>query len=181
MSTSRVLVVCHANVARSVAAAYLLTGAVAERGLDVKVASAGTHATEGQHVSLRTESSLANATGTPVALRTHRAHQLTDDDVAQADLVVTMEASQVRALRRAHVGAAGKVATLGYLARELPDGDGALEVRVAAMSLADRTPDDDDDVADPAGGDEAAYDATMAALVELCAQLAARLGGSARL
>ena len=111
---------------------------------------------------------LANATGTPVALRTHRAHQLTDDDVAWADLVVTMEASQVRALRRAHVGAAAQGRDARLLARELPDGPTAPS-RCASRRWPSRTatPDDDDDVEDPAGGDDAAYDATMAALVEL--------------
>ncbi len=176
MSPSRILIVCHANVARSVAAAYLLTGALARRGADVEVATAGTHATEGQHVSSRTETSLATAAGAPVRLSTHRAHQLTDDDVEHADLVVAMEAAQVRAIRRTHASAAGKVATLGLLARELPEDGGALPARVATMALADRDPDDQDDVADPAGGDDAAYDATMAVLSELCAQLARRLG-----
>jgi protein-tyrosine phosphatase len=176
VSPSRVLVVCHANVARSVAAAYLLTGALAERGVDVEVVTAGTHATEGQHVSSRTEASLATALGAPVSLSTHRAHQLADDDVERADLVVAMEAAQVRVLRRTHAGAAGKIATLGLLARELPEGGGALPARVAAMALADRDPDDHDDVTDPAGGDDAAYAATMAVLSELCAQLARRLG-----
>ena len=176
MSPSRVLVVCHANVARSVAAAYLLTAALAEQGIDVDVSTAGTHATEGQHVSARTETSLATVLGAPVRLSAHLAHQLTDDDVERADLVVAMEAAQVRALRRTHARAAGKIATLGLLARKLPEDGGDLPVRVAAMALADRDPDDRDDVADPAGGDEAAYEATMAVLIELCAQLARRLG-----
>lgn len=177
MSAPQVLVVCHANVARSVAAAYLLTVDLAARGVDVEVATAGTHATEGQHVSSRTESSLSSAIGAPVTLSSHRAHQLTDDDVARADLVVAMEAAQVRALRRTCPGAAGKAATLGLLARELPDAGGALPARVASMALEDRDPDDRDDVEDPAGGDDAAYEATMTTLVELCAQLARRLVG----
>jgi protein-tyrosine phosphatase len=175
VSPARILVVCHANVARSVAAAYLLTGDLAARGVDVEIATAGTHATEGQHVSSRTESSLAVTIGSTVALSSHRAHQLTDDDVASADLIVAMEAAQVRTLRRTHHRAAPKAATLGWLARELPEGSGPLGARVAAMHLSDREPDDRDDVVDPAGGDDAAYEATMALLVERCAQLARRL------
>jgi protein-tyrosine phosphatase len=175
VSRAHILVVCHANVARSVAAAYLLTGDLSVRGVDVEVATAGTHATEGQHVSSRTESSLATAIGAPVALHAHRAHQLTDDDVASADLIVAMEAAQVRALRRTHEDAAAKVATLGLLARELPEGSSPLAARVATMQLSAREPDDRDDVVDPAGGDDAVYEATMAVLVERCAQLAARL------
>jgi protein-tyrosine phosphatase len=175
VSPACILVVCHANVARSVAAAYLLTGDLATHGVDVEVTTAGTHATEGQHVSSRTESSLAVAIGANVALSSHRAHQLTDADVARADLIVAMEAAQVRTLRRTHKDAASKAATLGLLARELPDAGGPLAARVAAMQLSDREPDDRDDVADPAGGDDAAYEATMADLVERCAQLAQRL------
>jgi protein-tyrosine phosphatase len=174
LSAARVLVVCHANVARSVAAAYLITAALGDRAAEVEVHSAGTHATEGQHVSARTESALAAVLGAPVGLSQHRARQLTGRDVEGADLVIAMEASQVRALRRGHAQAAGKVATLGLLARELPVG-GDLHARVAAMSLAEREPDDLDDVVDPAGGDDAAYEATMAILAAWCGRLAPRL------
>jgi len=175
VSHARILIICHANVARSVAAAHVLTTAFAEAGAAVDVTSAGTHATEGQHVSARTVTSLASVLAQPVTLSTHRAHQLTADDVEAADLIVAMEAAQVRAVRRTHPGAAEKAGTLGLLARELPEGGRTLDARVAAMSLAACTPDDADDVLDPAGGDDAVYVATMTDLVELCAQLARRI------
>ena len=107
MSAMRLVMVCHANVARSVAAAYLLSDLLSRDGVDAEVASAGTHATEGQPVSPKTLVALSDALGAPVTMSAHRAHQLTDEDVAWAQLIVTMEAAQVRALRRWHPGPRG--------------------------------------------------------------------------
>jgi protein-tyrosine phosphatase len=174
---TRVLVVCHANVARSVVAAHLLDGAVDERGVAIELASAGTHATTGQPISARTSASLAEALGHSVALGAHRARQLTEGDLDDADVIIAMEASQVRAVRRVLPQAAHKVATLALLARELPAVARPIAERVASLGLADREPDDRDDVADPAGGDDAAYAATMVALTELCDELVRRLAG----
>jgi protein-tyrosine-phosphatase len=174
-----VVVVCHANVARSVAAAHLLATALAVDGVDVEIISAGTHATEGQPASPKTLVALSDALGAPVSMSTHRAHQLTDDDVAWADLIVTMEAAQVRALRRWHPEASGKVATLALLAATLPGGPDDLATRVGLMALEDRDPDDGEDVADPAGGDAATYAEMMVTLVASCGELAGRLAGTA--
>jgi protein-tyrosine-phosphatase len=174
---THVLVVCHANVARSVVAAHLLHGAVDERGVAIEVASAGTHATTGQPVSARTSSSLAAALGHPVALGSHRARQLSESDLGDADIIIAMEAAQVRAVRRALPEAACKAATLTLLARELPRDDRPVAERVASLALADREPDAHDDVMDPAGGDDVAYAATTAVLVQLCEALAHRLAG----
>jgi protein-tyrosine-phosphatase len=175
VTATRLLVVCHANVARSVAAAYLLSGAVDERGEVIEVRSAGTHATEGQPVSGRTASALAVALGSGVSLGSHRAHQLGASDLEQADLVVAMEAAQVRAIRRQHPGAAPKVATLAHLARALPSERHPLATRVASMALGECEPDDLDDVVDPAGGDDTDYVRTMRSLMPLCANLTQRL------
>ena len=177
MRPARVLVVCHANVARSVAAAHLLAGAVDERGVEIELSSAGTHATAGQPVSARTTTSLGRALGREVALGAHRAHQLTESDLDETDLVVVMEAAQVRLVRRTYRAAADRTAALTVLARELPCDDRPLAVRVASMALAAREPDDLDDVDDPAGGGDEAYDATMAVLVERCGELARRFAG----
>jgi protein-tyrosine-phosphatase len=140
----------------------------------IELATAGTHATDGQPVSGRTASALAAAIGREVSLSSHRAHQLTDDDLV-ADVVVAMEAAQVRAVRRTHPGAADRLATLALLARELPCDPRSLSARVASMSLAAREPDDRDDVADPAGGGDEQYAATMASLTGLCGELAPRI------
>jgi len=172
-----VLVVCHANVARSVAAAHLLAGAVDERGVAIELATAGTHATEGQPVSARTTTSLSAALGRSVSLGAHRARQLTAEELDGTDLVVAMEAAQVRAVRRTHPTAAERVATLTLLARELPCDGRGLASRVASMSLDAREPDDHDDIVDPAGAGDEVYLATMEALVDRCGEFARRLAG----
>jgi protein-tyrosine-phosphatase len=155
----------------------LLDGAVDERGVPVALRSVGTHATDGQPVSLRTRAALARVLGHTVDLDAHRAKLLDGDDLAWADLVVAMEASQVRALRRTHHESAARLATLTTLAAHLPADPRPLGERVAALQLADRFPVDDEDVADPAGGDDEAYDAAMRALVERCDALRRRLAG----
>ena len=169
--------ICHANVARSVAAAHLLSRAVDEQGAEIDLTTAGTHATVGQPVSSRTTSSLGTLLGEPVDLGTHRSRQVSDDDIRVADLIVTMEASQVRMIRRRHPAAADRVATLTLLARELPKDARSLAVRVASMALARREPDDADDVVDPAGGGDTEYTASMSTLMTLCGELGLRLAG----
>ena len=163
MSPSRVLVVCHANVARSVAAAYLLTGALDERGVDVEVATAGTHATEGQPVSSRTETSLAAAIGAPVSARARTARTSSWTTTSNAPTSSSRWRPPRCARCDARTPAPPARSRPSVCSRaELPEDGGASAARVAAMALADRDPDDQDDVADPAGGDDAAYDATMA-------------------
>lgn len=174
---ARLLVICHANVARSVAAAALLVGSVDERGEPIEVRSAGTHAAEGQPASMRTASSLALAAGRDVALGGHRAHLVGAEDLEWADLVVAMEASQVRWIRRVHPEAGAKTASIATLAEDLPRGAVPLAERVAEMGLSSLEPPDRGDVVDPAGGDESVYRATMATLVALCEQLRGRLHG----
>ena len=174
---AHLVVVCHANVARSVAAAHLLAAAADERALVIEVRTAGTHASDGQPASARTRTALEEVLGHAVALGAHRSHQLDDEDVAWADLIVAMEASQVRFVRRAHPDGASRTATLAALAAGLPLGGRPLSQRVAAMDLAARDDSTADDVADPAGGDEAVYEATMRELVELCGQFMVRLAG----
>ena len=176
-SSAHLVVVCHANVARSVAAAHLLGAAADEGALAIEVRTAGTHASDGQPASARTRTALEAVLGHAVALGAHRSHQLDDEDVAWADLIVAMEASQVRFVRRAHPDGASRTATLAALAAGLPRDGRPLSQRVAAMDLAARDDSTADDVADPAGGDEAVYVATMRELVELCGLLMVRLAG----
>ena len=173
-SPIRLLVVCHANVARSVAAARLLGAAAAKRGALVDIRTAGTHATDGQAVSMQTRSALGELVGGELGLESHRSRGVDDDDVAWADLVVAMEASQVRWLRRRHPEASARTATMGLLARELPVGPESLAERIAAMGLGEHEPDDLDDVPDPVG-DVDAYRSTIRSLALQCEALVARL------
>ena len=173
----RILVLCHANVARSVAAAVLLEGATDERGIAIELRTAGTHATEGQPVSARTVTALQRVAGREVPMGSHRAHQLSDEDVEWADLIVAMEDSQVRFVRRAFPGASARVAALSAISTELPADGRPLADRVASLGLAEQQGTGTGDVEDPAGGDDAAYERAMAVLVDHCDELAWRLSG----
>lgn len=173
----RVLVVCHANVTRSVAAAFLLSEAGEGADVALEVRSAGTHVLEGQPVSLRTQRALSKAVGTTADLGSHRSRQLVLEDLEWADLVITMEASQVRLIRRMMPLAAPRTATLRVLADEFPRDERPAVDRVASMTLESREPDDHDDVTDPAGGDDPEYEVTMVELLALCRSLAGRIAG----
>lgn len=175
-TAARVLIVCHANVARSVMAARLLEGAAAEHGVHVEIRTAGTHATDGQPASLRTQRALEAARAGTAPVGSHRARLLRDDDVRWADVIVAMEASQVRYVRRAFPEAASRTATIGVLASALV-GAGPLADRLARLDLATWEMDSADDVADPAGGEEADYALAARDLRDLCERLAVRLAG----
>lgn len=173
----RLLVVCHANVSRSPAAVAVLRGARDERGVEVELASAGTHAPLGQPVSARTRLALRAVLGEDVELELHRSRPLGVDDLAWADLVVTMEAGQVQLVRRSHPDAASRTATIAALATGLPADGRPLLDRVSAMGLASVHLDPAGDVEDPAGGGDADYERSMTALVVQCRALERRLAG----
>jgi protein-tyrosine phosphatase len=174
---ARVVVLCHANVARSVVAALLLRGATDERGIALELRTAGTHATEGQPVSARTVAAMTKVTGSPVSLGAHRAHLLSSADVEWSDLIIAMEDSQVRFVRRMYPEAADRVATLAVLSHELPDDKRSLLERVMSLGLEARDGSADGDIEDPAGGDDGAYERATTALIARCGELARRLNG----
>ena len=171
----RLLVVCTGNAARSVMAGFMLQYLSEVGGLGVEVATAGTHAVDGQPVSLRTRAALVavdQLADAPVGR--HRSHQLTDADLDRADLVVAMEADHVRYVRRHHARAAGRTATIRRLCAELDPGTAPLSVRLDALDLASVELHADEDVADPAGRDEEVYVGCALELWGLCRELAHR-------
>lgn len=169
----RVLLVCTGNVARSVMARSMLEWLAEAGGLPLRLATAGTHAVEGQPAGARTQAALRTVLEASVGR--HRSHQLTADDLARADLVVAMEAAHVRYVRRHHPEAAARTGTLRQLCRALPPGPPDLATRVAGLDLAAASLSDADDVADPAGGSDATYTDCAGELWTLCQELAARL------
>ena len=176
MAAVEVLVVCTGNAARSVMAGYMLDHLAGKAGVPLRVTTAGTHAVEGQVMSLRTRAALASfpeLADVPVAA--HRSRQLTTADLERAALVVAMEADHVRFIRRHHPTAAGRTSTLRRLAAELTPGPSPLAGRVAALGLAEVVLDPGEDVADPAGHEEDVYQACARELFELCAALVPRL------
>ncbi len=164
----RLVTLCTGNAARSVMAGALLATARS----DLAVLTAGTHVVEHQPMSIRTRRAFEHI-GVPVPV--HRSHQVTELDLVSADLVVAMAAEHVRYVRRRHPAAAGRTATIVWLARHMPPGPSALAERVAAMDLASVDPDLQGDVDDPAGGDDDAYRACAVALQDAVAALLHRL------
>lgn len=175
------LVVCTGNVARSVMAATMLGVRARSRGLALEVASAGTHALDGQPVGARTLGALTGLEALEGAaasgITAHRSRHLEPGHLVGVDLVVAMEADHVRYVRRRHPHAAPITGTIRHLAHTLSPGPGPIVTRVEALGLADAPlgAPDDEDVADPAGGDEAAYAACAGELWELCGALVERL------
>lgn len=166
--TPLVVMLCTGNAARSVMAGAML----GIHDAPIRVTTAGTHVVEHQPMSIRTREALA-AVGLDASH--HRSRQLTDHDIEQADLVVAMAAEHVRFIRRRHPVGATRTATIAWLARHLPPGPAPLSERVAELDLAGVDPEEQGDVADPAGGTDEDYAACARQLSVLVSELAARL------
>ena len=162
-----VLTLCTGNAARSVMAGAMLAS------VGIQIETAGTHVVEGQPMSRRTRDALA-AVG--FAADGHRSHQLTDQDVAGADLIMAMAGEHVAFIRRRYPEAAAKTASIKRLVRDLAPGPPSLAERVPALGLAGQPVEPWEDVEDPAGGEDEAYVSCAKELADLCAELIPRLG-----
>ncbi|MDH3731038.1 MAG: low molecular weight phosphatase family protein [Acidimicrobiia bacterium] len=83
-----IVFVCTGNICRSPMAAAIATQLEKGHGTGVQFASAGTHALEG-HAA--TQEAIAATAEIGVALRWHRARQLTAEVAAGADLLVALD------------------------------------------------------------------------------------------
>ena len=170
---TELLVLCTGNAARSVMAGFMLDHLKRDRqGANLQVVTAGTHTIDGQPMGLRTRTALSTIPELAGAdFKGHRSRQVYGADLLRAELVVGMEADHVRFVRREFPDAADRTATLRRLCADLPPAPPALGERVAALKLADLSLSDQEDVIDPAGGEEAVYAACVAELWMLCQRL----------
>jgi protein-tyrosine phosphatase len=175
-TTPGILTLCTGNAARSVMAGFMFEYLAELGGRPVHIVTAGTHTVDGQPMSIRTRAALvAIPPLADVPVSRHRSHQLEPADLESVDVVVAMEADHVRYVRRRHPEAAGRTATIRRLVRDLAAGPEPLAERLARLELATVALSDDEDVVDPAGGDEATYRACADQLWSLTQELAPRL------
>ena len=131
-----ILFVCTGNVCRSPMAAGLLQQKVEAR-THTRVRSAGLWASDGQPAS---ENALAVMAERGIDVSHHRAHNLTTDDVAEADLILAMTHEHARLIRHTWSQYAWKVYLLSEMVGkrrnvEDPYGGSIEEYRACANAL----------------------------------------------
>lgn len=115
----RVLMVCTGNICRSPMAEVLLARRLRDKGLSTVVESAGLGALVGWPAD---PIACELVKGRGLDLATHRARQLTREMIRGADLVLTMEAGQQRAVEELDASARGRVHRIGRIGRfDVPD------------------------------------------------------------
>ncbi|HEY1222309.1 MAG TPA: hypothetical protein VGE75_02290 [Acidimicrobiales bacterium] len=165
---------CTGNVARSVMLSFMLRTLAEANGLDWRLRSAGTHVIEGSAMSSRTRDALLSIEELgDHPYGAHRSHQLDEEDVEWANVIVASEADHVAFVRRHFAAHKHKAVSLGQFVRFAP-----LDVPFAEQLAAVVTmePDASFDVDDPAGGDDAAYVACANELWELAQAFATVVG-----
>ena len=160
-----IVTLCTGNVARSVMLGYMLTTLAEANGVDWRIRTAGTHVIEGSAISSRTRDALVKLNELGVHhFSGHRSRQVSAQDLAWCDVVLASEASNVKFVRSYYQDQADKAVVLQQFLREAPlDTPFDEQVRYVA-SL---EPLAFFDVEDPAGKDQAAYDACAASLWEM--------------
>ncbi len=171
----RFVTLCTGNVARSVMLGYMFTSIAEVNGFDWQIRSAGTHVIEGNAMSSRTKSALVSLEDLGAHhYNAHRSHQLSDEDVAWADVIVTSEAAHVNFVRKNFPDGAPKTVMLDQFIVEAPR-DASFDEQIGFVAL--RQPSMFFDVEDPAGGDQETYDACVRQLWAMAKDFSAMAGG----
>jgi protein-tyrosine-phosphatase len=170
-----IVTLCTGNVARSVMLGYMLTTLAETTGEGWQIRSAGTHVAEGAAMSGRTREALLKIEGLgDHRYGTHRSHQLVEADTDWADVILAAEVDNVHYVRANFATNAEKAVQLAQFLRFAPpDRDFAFQLQSANL----HEPSSEYNVRDPAGGDQATYDACARYLWEL-AQTFALLTGA---
>jgi protein-tyrosine phosphatase len=169
----KIVTLCTGNVARSVMLAYMLTTLSEANGSGWQIRSAGTHVVEGSAMSSRTRDALLRIDELAHHhFNAHRSHQLTSGDLEWADVVLASEASHVRFVRDTYLDS-NKAVQLHQFLRYAPL-DEPFDTQL--FEVASMEPDPQLDVADPAGGDDAAYRACAQELWDMAQAFVVVLG-----
>ncbi|MHB8379746.1 MAG: arsenate reductase/protein-tyrosine-phosphatase family protein [Acidimicrobiales bacterium] len=165
VSSLKLVTLCTGNVARSVMLGYMLESLAQVGGFDWSIRTAGTHVVEGSAMSSRTRDALQSLDDLGEHhYGSHRSHQLSSEDVAWADVILTSEANHVLFVRSNFPGASSKSVLFHQFVREAPlDLAFNEQLRVVAT----REPLATYDVDDPAAGDQATYNACATKLWKL--------------
>jgi len=157
---------------------YMLATLAEGTGAEWSIRTAGTHVVEGSAMSSRTRDALLkiDALGQP-RYGAHRSHQFNAEDAAWADVILASEAGHVHYVRTHFVGAGNKTVQLVRFVESAPPN---VDVNDQLRVVASLEPSPSLDVLDPAGGDEAVYDACASQLWELAKAFALLVGEDPR-
>jgi protein-tyrosine-phosphatase len=169
-----IVTLCTGNVARSVMLGYMISTIAEDASVEWRVRTAGTHVTEGAAMSGRTREALTKIEGLgDHRYGAHRSHQLTQHDTEWADVILAAEADNVNYVRANFATNADKAVQLSQFVRFAPpDRDFDFQLRAASSY----EPSSQYNVRDPAGGDQATYDACARYLWDLAHSFALLVG-----
>lgn len=172
-----IVTLCTGNVARSVMLGYMLTTIAESTGSTWHIRSAGTHVTEGSAMSARTRDALLKIEGLgDHRYGAHRSHQLDEADVEWAQVILTAESGHVNFVRASFPSHAAKAVALAHFVRYAPL-DGDVDTKLGVVQSHELS--QDLDVNDPAGGDQAVYDACARQLWDLAQAFSHIVGDAA--
>lgn len=137
------LFVCSGNTCRSPMAKYVTKSRLTERGLPWTVDSAGLYASLGNPMTPQATNALIR---NHIVIDTHASKSVTDNLIAQADIILVMTSAHREDLLTRYPEAAGKVRQLSEFSRGASPAEGRV------------------DIVDPFGGSDETYEMCCAQL-----------------